>query len=204
MKRAFLPLLAVALVAAGAAGAQTVNDVLNAGDRRVRLAQSSQEKVDAVVEDTRALVDDYNRVTKEIQGLEVYNALMERQVTDQNEELQRLADSIDQVTVIERQIMPLDLPGDLIEPAYLALKRLYRILYDPELRLTLELGAGEGLIFDNQRILHGRTGFTPEEPARSVLTSSVDIEEFHSSLRLLQANVRGVVSATRMRQGMVA
>ena len=103
----------------------------------------------------------------------------------------------------ERQIMPLDLPSDLIEPAYLALKRLYRILYDPELRLTLELGAGEGLIFDNQRILHGRTGFTPEEPARSVLTSSVDIEEFQSSLRLLQENIRGVAPAVRMRQGMV-
>lgn len=107
MRRRYLSLLAAASVAAGAAGAQTVDNVLDAGDRRMRLAQSSQEKVDAVVEDTRALVDEYNRVTKEIQGLEVYNALMDRQIRDQDEELQRLADSIDQVTVIERQIMPL-------------------------------------------------------------------------------------------------
>jgi hypothetical protein len=97
----------MATLAAAAAGAQSVDDVLGAGDRRVRLAQASQEKIDEVVEDTRALVDQYNRVTKEIEGLEVYNALMDRQIRDQTAELQRLADSIDQVTVIERQIMPL-------------------------------------------------------------------------------------------------
>ncbi|MDE0713618.1 MAG: TauD/TfdA family dioxygenase [Gammaproteobacteria bacterium] len=104
----------------------------------------------------------------------------------------------------ERQIMPLDLPGRLIEPCYRALKRLYAILYDPGLRVTFALAAGEGVIFNNQRILHGRTGFTPEVPARSVLTSSVDIEEFHSSLRLLMAQVRGHVPAIRLAQGMVA
>lgn len=104
----------------------------------------------------------------------------------------------------ERQIMPLDLPDRLIEPCYRALKRLYAILYDPQLRVTFELAAGEGVIFNNQRVLHGRTGFTPEVPARSVLTSSVDIEEFHSSLRLLMAQVRGHVPAMRLAQGMVA
>lgn len=108
------------------------------------------------------------------------------------------------VRLNERQIMPLDLPSDLIQPAYQALRRLYAILYDPELRLTLELGAGEGLIFDNQRVLHGRTGFSPEEPARSVLTSSVDIEEFHSEFRLLSEKVRGEAPLARLRQGIVA
>ena len=103
----------------------------------------------------------------------------------------------------ERQIMPLDLPGDLIEPTYRALKHLYEILYDPDLRVTFELAAGEGLIFDNQRVLHGRTGFTPEEPARAVLTSSVDIEEFHSSLRLLTEELRGRVPPVRLPQGMM-
>ena len=104
----------------------------------------------------------------------------------------------------ERQIMPLDLPGRLIEPCFQALKRLYEILYDPALRVTFDLAAGEALLFDNQRVLHGRTGFSPEEPARSVLTSSVDIEEFHSSLRLLTEKVRGHVPPLRLPQGMVA
>ena len=86
----------------------------------------------------------------------------------------------------ERQISPLDIDADLVEPCYRALRRVFEIAYDPALRLTFALEAGEGLLFDNQRVLHGRTAFSPEEPARAVLTSSVDLEEFHSSLRLLQ------------------
>ncbi|MFT5111980.1 MAG: gamma-butyrobetaine dioxygenase [Parasphingorhabdus sp.] len=89
----------------------------------------------------------------------------------------------------ERQLAPLELPADKIAPCYNALRKIFNILYDPELRLTFDLRAGEGLIFNNQRILHGRTSFNPEQPARSVLTSSVDIEEFHSSLRMLKADL---------------
>ena len=101
MRRALFIPVVVASLAAGAGGAQTVDDVLSAGDRRVRLAQASQEKIDEVVDDTRALVDQYNRVTKEIEGLEVYNALMDRQIRDQTEEMQRLADSIDQFIALD-------------------------------------------------------------------------------------------------------
>jgi len=107
MSRALLISVATAWVAVSAAGAATVDEVFSAGDRRVRLAQASQDNIDEVVDDTRQLVDQYNRVTKEIEGLEVYNALMDRQIRDQNAELQRLGEAIDQVTVIERQIMPL-------------------------------------------------------------------------------------------------
>ena len=94
------------------------------------------------------------------------------------------------VRLNERQIAPLDVSPELVEPVYRALRRVFDILYDPELRVTFPLKTGEGLLFDNQRVLHGRTEFSPEEPARSVLTSSVDLEEFHSSLLLLQKNLR--------------
>ena len=45
----------------------------------------------------------------------------------------------------ERQIGPLDLPGDMIGPCYGALRRIFDIVYDPALRLTLPLEAGDGL-----------------------------------------------------------
>lgn len=103
----------------------------------------------------------------------------------------------------ERQIAPLDMPADLIEPYYRALRRLFSILYDPELMVTFKLVAGQGLLFDNQRILHGRTAFTADTPPRSVLTSSVDLEEFHSTMRLLQKTL-GVDSPPMLfNQGMV-
>ncbi|MEM9498560.1 MAG: TauD/TfdA family dioxygenase [Pseudomonadota bacterium] len=102
----------------------------------------------------------------------------------------------------ERQISPLDVPTDQVEATYRALKRLFALLYQDDLRLTFDLRAGEGLLFDNQRLLHGRTGFTPEDPPRSVLTSSVDLDDFHSSLRLLQRDLDPDAMHMVLRQGM--
>ena len=100
-------LLVLMALGFGVAQAQSVNNILDAGERNIRLAQASQDRVDNIVEEERDLLDKYNTVNKEIDGLKVYNALMERQIQDQVNEMAKLADSIDQVTVIERQIMPL-------------------------------------------------------------------------------------------------
>lgn len=91
----------------GVAQAQSVNKILDAGERNIRLAQASQDRVDKIVEQERELVDQYNTVNKEVDGLKVYNALMDRQIQNQVEQMAKLAQSIDQVTVMERQIMPL-------------------------------------------------------------------------------------------------
>lgn len=91
----------------GVAQAQSVNNILDAGARNIRLAQASQDRVDKIVEQERELVDQFNTVNKEVDGLKVYNALMDRQIQNQVEEMAKLAESIDQVTVVERQIMPL-------------------------------------------------------------------------------------------------
>ncbi len=106
------------------------------------------------------------------------------------------------VRMNERQISPLDVSADQVMPAYRALKRLFALLYDDDLRLTLDLKGGEGLLFDNQRLLHGRTGFAPETPPRAVLTSSVDLDDFHSSLRLLQRDLDPDAVHMVLRQGM--
>ncbi len=101
---------AAALVVAGLGGvlhAQQVERVLQAEGRNIRIAQESQERIDKVVQDTRNLVDQYKAVTKEIDGLQVYNQLLERQIQGQEGEISDITNSIDQVTVIERQILPL-------------------------------------------------------------------------------------------------
>jgi len=114
------------------------------------------------------------------------------------------AGEVSGVRLNERQISPLDVPGDQVVPVYRALKRLFALLYDDDLCLTFDLKGGEGLLFDNQRLLHGRTGFTPEEPPRSVLTSSVDLDDFHSSLRLLQRDHDPDAMHMVLRQGLTA
>jgi len=85
----------------------TVDQVLNAENRRLNLAQQSQERVNSIVEGTRSLEDQYRAVNKEIDGLKVYNRLMEAQVSGQEATLQDISLSMAQVDVINRQIFPL-------------------------------------------------------------------------------------------------
>jgi hypothetical protein len=40
------------------------------------------------------------------------------------------------------------------------------------------------LVFNNQRLLHGRTAFDPTKSHRHVRSCNVDLDEFYSSLRV--------------------
>ncbi|MDJ0794391.1 MAG: DUF3450 domain-containing protein [Woeseiaceae bacterium] len=105
--------LATAFVAAsvmmisGSVFAQTVDDVLRADQRRLNLAQQSQERINNIVEGTRSLEDQYRAINKEIDGLKVYNRLMRAQVEGQQATLEDISLSMDRVDVINRQIFPL-------------------------------------------------------------------------------------------------
>ncbi len=95
------------LAVSGSVFAQSVDDVLQAEDRRLNLAQQSQERINAIVEGTRSLEDQYRAINKEIDGLKVYNRLMTAQVSGQVAVLEDIALSMDQVDVINRQIFPM-------------------------------------------------------------------------------------------------
>ena len=96
-----------ALTISGGVFAQTVDQVLQADQRRLNLAQQSQERINTIVEGTRSLEDQYRAINKEIDGLKVYNRLMRAQVEGQVATLEDIALSMDQVDVINRQIFPL-------------------------------------------------------------------------------------------------
>ena len=98
---------AVGILLVNVASAQQLNQVLDQGERRIRLAQESQQRVDSVVTQTRSLGDQYRQILREIEGLAVYNTLLERQVARQMDQKEQVRASIDQVTVIKRQIVPL-------------------------------------------------------------------------------------------------
>ena len=107
-RRIGLAFLATGLVAAsGSVFAQNVDQVLQAQDRRLDLAQQSQERINETVEGTRSLEDQYRSINKEIDGLKVYNRLMTAQTSGQGAVLEDIAISMDQVDVINRQIFPL-------------------------------------------------------------------------------------------------
>ena len=102
---AFFATTVIAL--SGSVFAQTVDQVLQADQRRLNLAQQSQERINKIVGETRSLEDQYRAINKEIDGLKVYNRLMRAQVEGQSAVLEDIGLSMDQVDVINRQIFPL-------------------------------------------------------------------------------------------------
>jgi hypothetical protein len=96
--------VAIALPLVGSA--ESLDKVLNVESQRTRLAQESQEKIDSIVDSTRKKEDEYKRLLKEIEGLKIYNTLLERQIEGQNRKMVQIVESIEQVEVISRQIVP--------------------------------------------------------------------------------------------------
>ena len=84
-----------------------IDRVVDEGLARNQDAVESQQRIDATADDTEKLVSRYRRELKVIDGLKVYNALLQKQVDDQNREKRTIAESIDEIAVVERQIFPL-------------------------------------------------------------------------------------------------
>jgi len=107
------------------------------------------------------------------------------------------------IRVNERQIAPIDLPYDQVVPTYRAIRNFLKIGYDPDLIISFPLKKRDGLIFNNQRVLHGRTAFKLEKPGRQVMTNSVDLEDFYSNLRILKSRLKPEDPVQTYNQGMV-
>ena len=98
------------LMAAGLAGpavGATLADIYVVAERINQQAKTSQARIDALTEETHKLLNEYKTVLKEIEGLRVYNRQFEKQIANQEREMAQLTESIDRVTIIERQITPL-------------------------------------------------------------------------------------------------
>ena len=95
------------LCGAGLVMGQDVDGALNAARSMDDAARRSQANIDGTVDATRSLERQYSAVMKEVEGLEVYNALLQKQLDSQTQEMADLNNSIDQVSVIERQVTPL-------------------------------------------------------------------------------------------------
>jgi len=55
---------------------------------------------------------------------------------------------------------PFELDEDLVEPFYAAYRAFVRLLARPDLQIQFKLAPGDLFIVDNERVLHGRTGFS--------------------------------------------
>ncbi len=102
-----VPVTALVMLMPVTVGAQSVDSVLAAVVQKNQAGSQSQKRIDQTTEQTQDLVQQYKVLVKELDGLNVYNQLLSKQVDNQQVEMSGLDNAIDQVTVIERQIMPL-------------------------------------------------------------------------------------------------
>jgi gamma-butyrobetaine dioxygenase len=88
------------------------------------------------------------------------------------------------VRINDRVAAPLSIAPSQVETYYRGLQRLLRLSEDPAFMLHLTLQPGDIAIFDNHRVLHGRTDLTIDG-RRWLQWVQIERGDFHSSLRIL-------------------
>jgi gamma-butyrobetaine dioxygenase len=83
-----------------------------------------------------------------------------------------------------RSLQALRRPAGEVLAFYTAYRRWAELLAQPDLAVTLRLGPGDCLIFDNTRVLHGRTAFTGTGD-RLLQGCYADLDALASTLALL-------------------
>ena len=105
-----LKTLLVAICIGGSASfaiAQSIDPIVEVGKQRTSAAKASQAKIDRLADETANLLSDYKTVMKQVDGLKVYNARLERQIANQERRIRDIDASIAEASVIQRQIPPL-------------------------------------------------------------------------------------------------
>ena len=85
----------------------TVDQVMQEGEKRADAGAAEQRRVEQIADQTADLLNDFNTVAKVVDGLVTYNALLQRQIDNQEQEMAALNESIRNVSLIERQILPM-------------------------------------------------------------------------------------------------
>jgi gamma-butyrobetaine dioxygenase len=90
-----------------------------------------------------------------------------------------------------RSIAPLRLPAAECRAFYAAYRRLAIILREPQFQARVSLGVGDLVVFDNRRILHGRTAFTSTRHPRHLQGCYLTRDSVYSEAALLRRNRQG-------------
>jgi alpha-ketoglutarate-dependent taurine dioxygenase len=85
-----------------------------------------------------------------------------------------------------RSIAPLRLPVDRCARFYQAYRRFGEMLHERRFQVSTLLGDGDTVVFDNQRILHGRTGFASARHPRHLRGCYLTRDSVYSETALLR------------------
>ena len=84
-----------------------MENVLEVGRQNQKLSANSQDKIDQTERQTDKIVNEYKVVSKQVEGLKLYNEQKRIQIQAQLDLMDKLDKQLTQVVVIQRQIPPL-------------------------------------------------------------------------------------------------
>jgi hypothetical protein len=106
-KLLLLSALLVAVFPVTVCAQASVDQITEEGIKRADAGAAEQQRIEQIANQTDDLLNEYNTVSKVVDGLVTYNTLLQRQIDNQEAEKAALRESIDNVALIERQIIPM-------------------------------------------------------------------------------------------------
>ena len=89
------------------AAADAVDKTLSRSEDNIHSEQRTQKRIDQLSEETQILLGEYQALSRELDGLTVYNDQMQRLVASQEEEKLLIAQQIEDIDFTRQQIVPL-------------------------------------------------------------------------------------------------
>ena len=102
-----ISLLCMSMAMPFAVLAADLSDISREGEKKFAEAESSQGKIDELVDGAQDRLIRYRALLKQAEGLNKYNRQLSTQIEGQKDLLQRFDKSLSQVALIERQMSPL-------------------------------------------------------------------------------------------------
>ena len=87
--------------------ADITDDIVNKGVNRTKSGAASQKRIDAIADKTEKIVSKYQQQAKIVEGLKIFNDRLRRTLEAQEVAMRDLEQSIEDASLIERQIVPL-------------------------------------------------------------------------------------------------
>ena len=88
-------------------GAQKLDKITKEGKQRTLEGKAAQDKINVLSDAAADIVSEYKTVTKVVDGLKVYNDLLDVQIQNQLQEAESIQQSIKNVSSLERHVAPL-------------------------------------------------------------------------------------------------
>ena len=87
--------------------AEPLQQSLSLGGKNNRQEQLTQQRIDQLSEQTRAMLDEYHVLDREFEALTVYNDQMQRLTASQQEEMSLIHQQMEDIELTQQEIMPL-------------------------------------------------------------------------------------------------